>query len=173
MPESPVSKLTAYGALAVGVIVIGFSAIFIRWADAPGTISAFYRMAIGTLVMTGPFFYTANTRKPPLPHQGVWWAILGGVCFGTNLAFWSTGVTMSGASNPTLLSNTAPVWVGLGAVFIFHERQSWKFWFGLIVALGGAMVVLGQDVSRATDVGLGTFFGLLAGIFYGIKNKLK
>jgi drug/metabolite transporter (DMT)-like permease len=77
---------------------------------------------------------------------------------------------MSGASNPTLLSNTAPVWVGLGAIFIFHERQSRRFWFGLIVALGGAMLVLGQDVLRATDVGLGTFFGLLAGIFYGIST---
>jgi drug/metabolite transporter (DMT)-like permease len=93
-------------------------------------------------------------------------AILGGVFIGLDLAFWSTGITLSGATNPTLMANTAPLWVGLGALFIFKERQNVRFWIGLVVAMLGAAVVLGGDISRATDIGFGTFLSLLAAVFY-------
>jgi len=40
---------------------------------------------------------------------------------------------------------------------------SWSI--GLAVAIGGAVVILGVDALN--DVGLGTFFGVLSGMFYG------
>jgi len=35
--------------------------------------------------------------------------VLGGLFFMADLALWATGVVMSGATNPTLLANTAPL----------------------------------------------------------------
>lgn len=161
------SKFYAYLALGIGVLILGFSPLFIRWANAPGTVTAFYRMGIGALLMTYPFIHHVKTREDRLPRQGVLLAVLGGVFFGCDMALWSTGVVMSGATNPTLLSNTAPLWVGLGSLILFHERQNRRFWIGLIVALAGSMIVMGEDLSRASEFGLGSFFGLLAGFFYG------
>jgi drug/metabolite transporter (DMT)-like permease len=63
------------------------------------------------------------------------------------------------------MGNTAPIWVGLGAILFFKERPGRLFWVGLLVALGGAAVILGIDALN--DVGLGTFFGILSGMFYG------
>jgi drug/metabolite transporter (DMT)-like permease len=74
---------------------------------------------------------------------------------------------MSGATNPTLLANTAPLWVGLGALIFFRERLNRVFWAGLFLAMFGAVVVLGLDSLRGASLGLGTFLGLLAGVFYG------
>jgi drug/metabolite transporter (DMT)-like permease len=156
----------AYLALVAGIVAIGFSAIFIRWAAAPGIVASLYRMAIGWLMLTIPFL----GRRRQLPHAG-WhelrFALLGGVFFAVDLSLWSTGVVISGATNPTLLANTAPLWVGIGATLIFHERLKGGFWLGLLMSMAGAALILGLDALRAMSLGLGTFFGLLAGLFYG------
>jgi drug/metabolite transporter (DMT)-like permease len=94
-------------------------------------------------------------------------AAAAGLFFGTDLALWTTGITLSGATMPTLMANTAPIWVGLGSVILFRERQGWLFWGGLVVALVGAALILGQDLSQPAGAGIGTFLGLGAAFFYG------
>ncbi|MFN2189004.1 MAG: DMT family transporter [Candidatus Promineifilaceae bacterium] len=163
--QSP--TLFPYTALLIGLISIAFSGIFISSAGAPGTVTAFYRMFIAAAVVALPFFWQNRSVMKSLSRQGVLLAVLGGVLFAVDLAFWSTGIDYSGATRPTLMANTAPLWVGLGSLILFHERQSAAFWVGLLIAIFGAALVLGADLAEATEVGLGTFLGLLAAIFYG------
>ncbi|NIS81798.1 MAG: EamA family transporter [Anaerolineales bacterium] len=159
-------QVRSYLALGSGVLCLGFSAIFIRWAGAPGAVASFYRVGIAAVAMAIPF-YRRTRRNGRLPQREVRIALLGGVLFAADLALWATGVMLSGATNPTLLANTAPLWVGVGAFLFFRERRDTKFWGGLVLAMIGAVVVLGLDAIRATSLGLGTLFGLLAGFFYG------
>lgn len=167
MTRSPSPKLLPYLALGTGVISLGFSGIFVRWANAPGPVTAFYRMLIALLAMTLPFIWQLKNNTSELPKSSVRIAVAGGFVFAGDIAFWATGVMLSGATNPTLLSNTAPLWVGLGALFLFKEKLSLRFWIGLFLAMGGAVIVLGEDSIRAVSLGLGSLFGLLAGLFYG------
>jgi drug/metabolite transporter (DMT)-like permease len=159
--------LGIYAALGVGVIGLGFSAIFVRWAEAPGIVSAGYRMAIGVTLMALPFWNSVR-RRGSLPVNGVRWAMLGGLFFSLDIGFWATGVMMSGATNPTLVANVAPVWVGLGAMLLFHEKLNRRFWLGLLLSLCGAAVVLGLDSVQGFTLGLGTFLGLAASLFYAL-----
>lgn len=156
----------AYAALAAGLMIIGFSAILVRLADAPGTVIAFYRMAFGALFLTIPF--ERNLKKSfPIPRRAIVLAILAGAFFGADLAAWATGVVISDATLPTLFANTNPLWVGIGAWLIFKERLSPKFWLGLLIALLGAGIILGLGNTNATGSNVGAFFGILAGFFYG------
>jgi drug/metabolite transporter (DMT)-like permease len=163
-PRNPL--LSAYLALGVGALSLGFSAIFVRWADAPGIVTSLYRMLIVVVVMAWPFYWRCKAGGR-LPRRGVQLALLGGVFFAADLACWATGVVMSGATNPTLLANTAPLWVGLGALVFFREKLSAWFWGGLLLALAGAVIVLGDDALHAASLGWGSLYGLLAGVFYG------
>ena len=165
--SKPSSVPKAYLAFAIGILALGFSAIFVRAADAPGTMTAFYRMAIGSALVVLPF--SNQVRREPVSQKkgAIWLAILGGIFFGLDLSFWTTGIVMSGAAIPTLMANTAPVWVGLGALFIFGERQHKNFWVGLLVAMLGAAIILSQDFSRAANIGIGSALGLCAAVFYG------
>jgi drug/metabolite transporter (DMT)-like permease len=74
---------------------------------------------------------------------------------------------LSGATNPTLMASTAPIWVCLGAMIFFREKLPAKFWGGLVLALVGAIIVLEVDHLKAVELGLGTLFGLIAAMFYG------
>lgn len=157
----------AYPALIVGLFSIGFAAILVSLAEAPGTVSAFYRMAVAAVVIFLPFLRQTSAQDKPYPRQGLKLALLGGSLFALDVAFWTTGITISGAATPTLMANTAPIWVGLGAMLIFHERLNVLFWAGLLLAMFGALMVLGAEFNRGAALGLGTFLGLLAAIFYG------
>jgi drug/metabolite transporter (DMT)-like permease len=154
----------AYVILGLSLIGMGFSGIFVRLANAPGAVAGFYRMAIAAVILFIPFIRGIRQGGRP-GRREVLIALLAGLLFAGDLFFWNTGILISGATNPTLMGNTAPIWVGLGAILFFHERPGRLFWVGLLVALAGAAVILGVDALN--DVGLGTFFGILSGMFYG------
>ena len=153
-------------ALAFGLLAIGTSAILIRMAGTSGVVAVLYRMAIGQAAILPFFLGGLRQGRRPTP-RGLGLALLAGVFFAGDLLAWSTGVVMGGATNPTLLANTAPLWVGLGAMLLFHERQGRRFWLGLLLTMAGAITVLGLDALRSFDLGLGTLLGLVAGMFYG------
>ncbi|MCP4426630.1 MAG: DMT family transporter [Chloroflexi bacterium] len=169
MFDSLSPTIRAYVVLGVGLLGLGFSGIFVSWANAPGAVTGFYRMGIAAVILAAPFYRRMQSRRAQavsaLPRREILIAAAGGVFFAADLIFWNTGVLISGAANPTLMGNTAPIWVGLGALIFFREKLSRAFWAGLLLAMSGAAVILGRDALN--DVGLGTLFGLLAGIFYG------
>lgn len=154
----------AYIVLALSLIGMGFSGIFVSLAGAPGAVAGFYRMGIAAAVLAVPYVRGVRQVGRPNRHE-VWIAALAGLFFAGDLFFWNTGILISGATNPTLMGNTAPIWVGLGAILFFHERPGRLFWLGMLIAISGAAVILGVDALN--DVGLGTFFGILSGMFYG------
>ena len=154
----------AYVVLALSLIGMGFSGIFVSLAGAPGAVAGFYRMGIACVALLLPF--ARGLHREGLPgRRETLIAILAGLFFAGDLFFWNTGILISGATTPTLMGNTAPIWVGLGAMIFFHERPARRFWIGLAVAMGGAAVILGVDALN--DVGLGTLFGVFSGMFYG------
>ncbi len=160
------TALLPYLALVVGIVCLGFSAIFVRAANAPGVVSSFYRMGIAAVVFALPFA-RGRLGKSPLPKRGVFLALLGGLFFGLDMTFWSEGIMISGVTNPTLMANTAPAWVGIGALVFFRERLNGRFMLGLGLAILGAAIILGMDSVKEFSLGVGTAFGLVAGMFYG------
>ena len=159
----PNAHRRAYAVLAFSLISMAFSGILVSLAGAPGAVSAFYRMSIAVVVLTIPFFHGLGKTGVPSRRETLI-AGLAGLFFAADLFFWNTGILLSGATNPTLMGNTAPIWVGIGAMVFFGERPGRLFWIGLMIAIGGAAVILGVDALN--DVGLGTFFGILSGMFY-------
>jgi drug/metabolite transporter (DMT)-like permease len=159
-------RMFSYLGLALGIIGLGFSAIFVTWAAAPGAVSSLYRMAIAIALLAVPALRRLRARRP-LPTACVRYAVLAGVFFALDLGLWASGVIISGATDPTLLANTAPVWVGLGALFIYRRKLGRGFWLGLAVALAGSGAVLGIDALRSIVLGSGSLLGLTAGVFYG------
>ncbi len=119
-------------------------------------------MAFATIVVATPLVIRLYRGSWP-PWSALRWALLGGVLFAADLSTWATGVVLSGATNPTLLANTAPLWVGLGALVIFRQRLTSAFWVGTLVALIGAGLVLGVESSGKV---VGSLLGLLAAVFY-------
>jgi drug/metabolite transporter (DMT)-like permease len=147
------------------VVALGFSAIFVKWANVPGAVSGFYRVALAAAVMALPVAPRVR-REWPLPRRQLGLAALAGLFFAADMATWNTAVLITNAANATLFGNTAPLWVGLGALVLFRERLRAGFWVGLLLAMLGTAIILGTDFLTHPRLGVGDVLSLLAGVFY-------
>lgn len=157
----------AYFTLISGLIFMSFSAVLFKASHAPGIVTAFYRMCIGTAILTVPFLIHLLKNNPNISLRGLFLAISAGICFGFDLSFWSTGVVTSNATIPTIFANMAPVWVGIGSIFIFKDKLSRGFWQGLGLAVLGILMVLYRDLNISNGIVKGALLGSAAGFFYG------
>lgn len=160
------TSLKAYFALGIGIVSLSFSAMFVRWADAPGPVTAFYRLFLSVFLLF-PFFVPRMKALPKIPSMPFVFPLLAGVFTACDMAFWTTSLSYTTASNATLLGNTSPLWVALGTWLIFKKELSAAFWRGLIVTLLGAALIMGTDFILHPKFGIGDAMALFTGFFYG------
>jgi len=160
-------SLKAYLALGIGVLALSFSAMFVRWADAPGPITAFYRMFFSVFLLL-PFFIQRTNANPATRTRAIIFPLLAGVFTALDLGLWNTSLSYTTAANATLLGNTAPLWVALGTWLVFKQKLSSAFWRGLIITLLGAALIMGADFLLHPRFGIGDVMAMFTGFFYGI-----
>ena len=159
-------NLPAYLALGAGVIALSFSAMFVRWAEAPGPVTAFYRMFF-SVFMLAPFVLPNASQNLVFRSRNITFPLLAGMFTALDLALWTTALSYTTAANATLLGNTAPLWVALGTWLIFKQRLSNIFWRGLAVTLTGAVLIMGTDFILHPRFGVGDVMAIFTGFFYG------
>jgi drug/metabolite transporter (DMT)-like permease len=159
-------SLAAYGALGIGIISLSFSAMFVRWADAPGPVTAFYRLFFSIFLLF-PIFLARIKTNPSIRSQSVIFPLLAGVFTACDLALWTASLSYTTASNATLLGNTSPLWVALGTWLILKNKLSKGFWRGLAFALLGAALIMGTDFILHPRFGIGDVMATFTGFFYG------
>jgi drug/metabolite transporter (DMT)-like permease len=159
------STILPYLALAAGVSALSLSAMFVRWADAPGPITGFYRLLFSTMILT-PIFIQKQRRSAPLSPAWLIFPALGGIFTAFDFTFWNSSLKFTTAANATLLGNTSPLWVAIGTWLIFRKKLIPRFWFGLAIALAGAVLIMGMDFLVHPTFGIGDLMACAAGIFY-------
>lgn len=159
-------KTLAYFSLGIGILALSLSALFVRWSQAPGAVTSFYRMTIAGLVLL-PFFL----RLPPadrLPLRSLWFfPLIAGLCTALDHGLWSTAIGMTRIANATLMNNLSPLWVALFAGLVWREKLTGKFWAGLAITLLGAIVFFGGGESlRNFTINGGDLLAIVSSMFY-------
>ena len=163
------SKLLPYAALIITVLATSIGGMFVRWANAPGIVTVFYRTALST-ILVAPFFVKNLTQSKQSLRSITPWlpmAILGGLMIALDQASWASALLMTKMANTTYFNSLAPLWVALFALFVFKEKLKWIFWVGLSLALAGTLIILGLDLVYRPHLGPGDLLGLLSSFFYG------
>ena len=164
MPQN--KSILSYIALGVGVLALSFSAMFVRWADAPGPVTAFYRLFFSIFLLL-PFFLSRAKKNSSIKTKTIWFPLLAGVFTACDLALWTSSLSFTTAANATLLGNTAPLWVALGTWLILKQQLSKIFWRGLGITLVGALLIMGTDFILHPRFGVGDLMATFTGFFYG------
>ncbi len=150
--------------MAFGTICISTSGIFVKLAHVAGPVAGLYRTGIALLLMAIPF--ALHARRVTWSRRAGIAGLIGGVFFACDLAFWNTSLQYTSVANAVLFGNTAPIWVSLGAIFLFKERLRGPFWIGLLLAFLGAALIGAVDAARSTTLGFGNLLALIAAVFY-------
>jgi drug/metabolite transporter (DMT)-like permease len=134
----------AYLALAVGVISIAWSAIFVRWTHMPGIASAFYRVLFASIALW-PFLLFSGTKLPRVRLSTFGLAALGGAFFAGDVGLYNIAVLHTSAGSATFLSISTPLLVGLLTWGITRQVPSRHFWMALAIAIAGAFLIVAAD----------------------------
>jgi len=150
--------------LLLGAALLGFAAIFVRWAEGVSPLAVgFYRMLFAL-----PLVLLLALREGS-PHaderRGIFWAVLGGFCFTADLWLWHHALHWTSAASATLLVGLAPLWVTLVAVLFMRYRMGLWGWAGLGLALWGAASLALASGARLGG-SRGEFLGFLASFGY-------
>ena len=153
-------------ALAVGIICISIFPILVKLNLTPGLVSAFYRMAIASVLLLP---YILITKQFKVSSQKAFWlSVICGVVFGLDVGVWNIAIQQSTATQATLLTNLSPVWVGVGAFLFLKDKPKRNFWIGTVVAIIGMVLLVGFELFINFDFNLAFIFGILSGMLYAI-----
>lgn len=167
--------LTSAGlALAVGVVAVSISGPLIAYAAAPALAIAFWRNALALPLLVPA---AAWRRRPELralagsARRDGLLCVLAGVALAGHLMAWVPSTKLTSVAASTALVTTQPVWVGLIAVALGRRLSGWT-WFGIAVAVLGAVSVTGVDVTLSRTAVLGDLLALLGGVLAAVYTIL-
>jgi drug/metabolite transporter (DMT)-like permease len=141
----------ALPAVAVGVLAVSASAIFIRLAEAPAVAIAFWRCALWVAVLLPP----ALIRKDSFPKgRALYAGIASGVALGAHFGFWISSLDYTSVAASVVLVSTQPVFVAVLAYLLFGEITTPLSFLGILVALAGTAVIAFDKT-----IGSAAFFG--------------
>lgn len=127
-----------------------------------GATLAFWRAVFACLVLW-PFVRRPRWTWKLLPMTAMFAAM--------NFTY-LTAMSRGSAANAIWLQATAPVWVLLVGVFVFHERAGWRDWLLIaFVSAGVGFILLFESRGQALDA---VGWALVSGVFYaGVVLALR
>jgi drug/metabolite transporter (DMT)-like permease len=158
-------SILPYFGLLGGIVCLSFSALFLRWSEAPAIVTAFYRMLIAGLALT-PFLIARKGFRQIKINRVLLFPLAAGLFTALDHATLSSAVMMTRVANATLLNHIAPMWVALFSAVFLHEVLNRRFWTGLAAILVGVLVVFGRDVFLNPSLSAGDLLALLSSFFY-------
>lgn len=150
--------------LAVGVLAVSTSGPIMATIAAPALAVAFWRNALGAAA-TGAYVavrrrheVAALTKRQLLLIGGA--GLLLALHFGT----WVPSLRMTSVASATALTCVQPVWSAL-ITRAQGRAVSGRVWLGVSVALAGAVLLTGVDLSVRGEALVGDLLALLGGMF--------
>ncbi|MGB3388858.1 MAG: DMT family transporter, partial [Pseudaminobacter sp.] len=133
----------------------GYNPIFVTLA----------RSAIGGLLV---LWWCHYRRIPLFEADGTLWAgLLAGALFAGEFISLFIGLEFTTVARSSLMVNTMPFWVLIGAHFLLGERISLSKFLGLVLAFLGVALVFSDKLSLPDPTAItGDLLSLAAGIFW-------
>ncbi|WP_256758067.1 DMT family transporter [Cohnella sp. WQ 127256] len=146
--------------LIVGMIAISFAPILVRYSDAPVSVQGMYRMLFTVILMLP--FGTRQLRTVRSITRKDWVLLaLAGFFLALHFLLWMASLNFTSIASSTIILALEPVFVMIGAYFVFKDRIGKLALLGMTVALIGAFCVGSGDISLSGEAFKGDVLSLL------------
>ena len=162
--------------LAVAVAAVSTSAPLIRQAAAPALAVAFWRNALASGVLVPYAVVTRRHELAGLDRRTRRLGIVAGLLLAAHFATWIPSLSFTSVASSVALVATQPVWAALIARRR-GEHVSRSTWFGIGVAMAGAVLLTGVDVQLSSRALLGDLLavagGALAAAYVTVGSEVR
>lgn len=148
-----------------GAVILSFSSVFVELANVGPTVSGFYRLLWGGVILITISLLRNNTLRvgwSPFLIMG-----LAGAFFAVDLYLWHRSIHIVGPGLATILGNFQVFFVALFAVLFLGNRLNWRITTSIPVALAGLFLIVGLDWdSTADEFKWGVWLGIFTAMAY-------
>ncbi|AVK85372.1 EamA family transporter [Lysinibacillus sp. B2A1] len=141
------SLLSSYIALFFAVFALSTSAIFVKLADAPPAITAFYRLFFAMLMLAPFLLFNKRLRHELVSLTTKQWGlgIISGLFLACHYVLWFASLEYTSVASSTVIVTLQPLFSLVGGYFLFKERFSKGAIVGCFVAIIGCFIIGWQD----------------------------
>jgi len=158
------SPLISYMILFLGVFALSTSAIFVKLADAPATVTAFYRMLFAAVMLLPFLLVNKKNRKEIGSLSKKQWGLglLSGLFLAAHYLLWFESLNYTSVASSTVIVTLQPLFSMVGGYFLFKERFSKGAIMGCLVAIAGSIVIGWQDFQISGQALFGDILAFIA-----------
>ncbi len=153
--------------LPLAVFAVSWGSIFIRFAETPALITAFYRMAFAVAILTlwavGPG--RKPLRRPNRQSRGL--CVLSGFFLALHFAFWISSLDTTPVANSVLLVSAGPIFAAIIGQFVLKEKPRPQAYPAIFLALSGGALIMGGDLQWAPGQLRGDIYALIGAAMVG------
>lgn len=187
------SQARAYTVLVLGVLIVAWASILIRWAGggAPSPLVAagrFFlgwleaaglaggekpsslviaagRMALASLLLT-PVALAGGALRPlrALGRRDFFLLLASGLALAVHFASWIASLSLTTVASSVVLVTINPLFVALASHFILRERISRLTVIGIVLAVAGSILIGYGDIALSGRALLGDFLALIGAL---------
>jgi drug/metabolite transporter (DMT)-like permease len=151
--------------LVAGAVMISFSAVFVRLVHVAPTVSAFYRMFFGSIIILAAMAW--RREKPSVSARNFLVLALAAVFFAFDLGLWHRSILYVGPGVATLLANFQVFVLAAVGVGFFKEKLTLYQWAAIGLAMLGLILLVGSGWDKlSAQYHIGVVLGLLTAVAY-------
>jgi drug/metabolite transporter (DMT)-like permease len=162
--------------LTLGAVMISFSGVWVKVAHVTPNVSAFYRVFLGGIILSGAALYRQELKW--LGMRQLLLSLLCGFLFALDLWFYHYSVEYIGPGLGTILPNFQVLILAAIGIFFLREPVRLVFILSLPLAFVGLFMIVGINWAQLDPLyRVGIYFGLAAALCYAafllILRKLQ
>lgn len=152
--------------MGIAVLGVSMSGPLTALVVAPVLAVAFWRNAAGAAALLPVLLTRERSTLAGLGWRDLRSSVVAGLFLAAHFAAWLPSLTMTTVAASTALVTTTPIWTALAARFA-GVRLPAGVWWGLVLAVAGAGLIAGVDLTVSLEALVGDGLALLGAIFAG------
>jgi drug/metabolite transporter (DMT)-like permease len=154
--------MNPYMALAIGVVTVSTSAIFVKLAEAPAGVIAFYRLLFSVLLIMPIFLYKYMQELKVITKRDWIFSIVAGIFLAFHFILWFESLNYTSVASSTVLVTLQPLFAFIGTYIFFKEKLSPKSITSGAIAIIGSIIISWGDFRISGMALFGDILALVA-----------
>ena len=152
--------------IAVGIMGISLSSIFVKYSQAPSAVTAAWRLLWTVLLMSPVVFGKQQVRSQlrQIGKKTLLLSLLSGLFLAAHFALWFESLQHTSVASSTTIVCTEVIWVALGFCVFLKGKLSPKALAAIGVTLAGSILIAWADSSSGGNHFYGDVLALLAAV---------
>ncbi|WP_077619182.1 DMT family transporter [Bacillus sinesaloumensis] len=155
-------KINPYFVLAIGVIAVSTSAIFVKLANAPAPVIAFYRLFFTVLLMLPIFLWKHVNELKVITRRDWLFSAISGIFLALHFILWFESLNYTSVTSSTVLVTMQPVFAFVGTFFLFKEKIGIGAILSTCLALVGSIIISWGDFQVSGSALYGNFLAIIS-----------